>query len=56
MKIPNKIMLKKERGDFMAIVRHSGISRPTITNALKSGQGSRKTVEAINAYYESLKN
>lgn len=55
MKIPQKIMKKKERGDIMAIVSHSGMSRPTITKAMKSGNGSRKTVTAILAYYESLK-
>ncbi len=55
MKIPQKIMNNKERGDIMAIVAHSGISRPTITKAMKSGNGSRKTVTAILAYYESLK-
>ena len=48
-------MKQQERGDIMAIVLHSGISRPTITKAMKSGNGSRKTVTAILAYYESLK-
>ena len=48
-------MKKKERGDIMAMVSHSGMSRPTITKAMKSGNGSRKTVTAILAYYESLK-
>lgn len=55
MKIPQKTMNKQERGDIMAIVAHSKISRPTITKAMKSGNGSRKTVTAILAYYESLK-
>jgi hypothetical protein len=55
MKIPQKTMKQQERGDIMAIVSHSGISRPTITKAMKSGNGSRKTVTAILAYYESLK-
>jgi len=55
MKIPLKTMNQQERGDVMAIVSHSGISRPTITKAMKSGNGSRKTVTAILAYYESLK-
>lgn len=54
MKIPSKIMKQKERGDIVDIVSHSGISRPTITKAIKSGTGSRKTVNAIIAYYESL--
>jgi hypothetical protein len=55
MKIPQKIMKKKERGDIMAIVKFSKLSRPTVTKAMKSGTGSRKTVTAILAYYESLK-
>ena len=55
MKIPQKTMKQQERGDVMAIVSHSGISRPTITKAMKSGNGSRKTVSAILSYYESLK-
>ena len=54
MKIPHKIMQSKENGDIMAIVRHSGISRPTITQALKSGTGSRRTVNAVISYYESV--
>ena len=48
-------MKKKERGDIMAIVKFSKLSRPTVTKAMKSGTGSRKTVTAILAYYESLK-
>jgi hypothetical protein len=55
MKIPQKIMKKKERGDIMAIVKFSKLSRPTVTKAMNSGTGSRKTVTAILAYYESLK-
>jgi len=54
MKISNKIMLQKERGDAMQIVKHSGLSRPTIAMALKSGNGTRKTVLAIESYYKSL--
>lgn len=54
MKIPHKIMQSKENGDIMAIVRYSGISRPTITQALKSGIGSRRTVNAVISYYESV--
>jgi len=54
MKIPQKIMKKKERGDIMAIVKFSGLSRPTVTNAMKSGTGSRKTVTAIINYYINI--
>ena len=55
MKIPQKIIKKKERGDIMAIVKFSKLSRPTVTKVMNSGNGSRKTVTAILAYYESLK-
>lgn len=54
MRIPNKIMLKRERGDIMAIVAHSKFSRPTITKAIKSGHGSRKVVNAIVEFYKSI--
>ena len=54
MKIPQKIMNNKERGDIMAIVKFTKLSRPTITKAMKSGTGSRKTVTAIINYYFNI--
>lgn len=54
MKIPHEIMQVKERGDIMAIVRHTKLSRPTITKAIKSGFGTRKTVNAIINFYKQL--
>ncbi|MES2382454.1 MAG: hypothetical protein V4538_15510 [Bacteroidota bacterium] len=55
MKISEKTLLKKERGDLVAISKQSKISRPTITLAFKLKYGTRKTVLAIESYYKSLK-
>lgn len=56
MKIPKEILTKREHGDIVAIVRQSKISRPTVTEALMTGQGSRKTVTAIIKYFNKIEN
>lgn len=56
MKIPHKIMLEKERGDIVLITKKSGISRPTITKAFNTGNGSRKTINAIVSFYTDQQN
>lgn len=55
MKLEQKIINQKEHKDITEISKQSKISRPTITLAFKLKYGTRKTINAINKYYESLK-
>lgn len=55
MKVPHKIMLEKEKGDIALITKEFKISRPTVTKALNTGIGSRKTVNAIIEFYAKQK-
>lgn len=52
MKLSKKILDKKEHGDILAIHKETGLSKPTIGNAIRSGRGSRKTVKIITDFYE----
>lgn len=54
MKLSKKILDKKEHGDILAIHKETGLSKPTIGNALRSGKGSRKTILAIEKFYKNL--
>lgn len=56
MKIPKAILrewkLKRKQGDGKEISTKSGISENTISNALRTGQMSEKTFDAISEYYK----
>lgn len=54
MKLDKKTKEKVEHGDIKAISEKMGISTTTISNALKNGRGTRKTILAINEFYKSI--
>lgn len=54
MKLLKSIKLKYEHGDIVKISAQSGISLPTIGNAIRNSKGSRKTIEAINKFYKNV--
>ena len=54
MKLSQKTINKLEHGDIQRIAVQQKISKPTIGNAFKGKECTRKTVDAINNYFSSL--
>lgn len=54
MKIPNSILEKREHGDVLAIVKQSGLSKPTVSKALNKGACTRKVFFHIKKYFENI--
>lgn len=51
MKLKQSILNKKRHGDIQLITKETGISRTTISNCLKYGEGSLNVVNKIENYY-----
>ena len=54
MKLNPKTKQKREHGDVKAIHEATKLSTTTISNALNSGKGSRKTILLIEKFYQEL--
>lgn len=54
MKLEKKIKEKREHGDIKAIAEFTKLSTTTISNALNSGKGSRKTILLITSFYKQV--
>ena len=54
MKLSQKTINKLEHGDIQRIAVQQKISKPTVGNAFKGKECTRKTVEAINNYFNNL--
>jgi len=54
MKLNPQTKQKREHGDVKAIHEATKLSTTTISNALNSGKGSRKTILLIEKFYQEL--